>query len=92
MHVSVSLKQLRTNPREYVRLLNAGYEVAITEHRKVMARAQNATPAPQKGNGAGVLKAIKSLPKIDTPYPDMDTVELIKKTREEGFKAKQQRR
>lgn len=89
MKATVSLKQLRTDPRHYIRLLNSGYEVSITEHRKPLTTAVQNTPP--KGNITEILKIIKSLPKIETPYPNMDTVELIKKTRAEVYEQKYQK-
>jgi antitoxin (DNA-binding transcriptional repressor) of toxin-antitoxin stability system len=86
---TVTLKQLRTDPREYVRLLNNGYEISITEHRKPLARAvQPAASKVKRGNVADVLKTMRELPPIETPYPEMDTVELIKQTRIKGYEAK----
>lgn len=90
MKTSVTLKQLRTNPHEYIRLLNSGYEVDITEHRKTIARSvqPKKTSKPQKGDVRSFLETIKKLPPLATPHPDMDTVDLIKKTRLEGYEAK----
>ena len=87
MQATISLKQLRTDPREYVRLLNSGYEVVITEHRKTLVSAARPQKSfrQKKGNAQAVLDAIASLPPIKTPYPDMDTLDLIKKTRVEGY-------
>lgn len=89
---TVSLKQLRTNPREYIRLINSGQVVAITEHNKTIANTRPAKPTQiQEGNIHEILKAIKSLPPIKTPYPNEDTVELIKRTRLEGYEEKLQK-
>ena len=90
MNATISLKQLRTDPREYIRLLKSGYSVAITEHRKELVRTlvEGEVRTPQRGNGMAILATINALPDIETPYPDIDTVELIKKTRLEGYEKK----
>ena len=90
MKATISLKQLRNDPREYVRLLNSGYEVEITEHRRTIAKAvqPKSKPKPERGNITEILKVIDSLPAIKTPYPEMDTVELIKKTKLEYLEHK----
>ncbi len=94
MKATISLKKLRTDPREYVRLINSGYEVEITEHRKTLTKAVRTKDLsqPKKGNGEAILKAIKELPHIKTPYPEMDTVDLIKKTRLEAYEEDYRRR
>ncbi len=89
MKASISLKQLRTDPREYVRLLNGGYEVEITEHRKTIAKArQPKPPKHRKGNVDEVLRAIDALPPIKTPFPNEDTVKLLKRTKLEYLEKK----
>ena len=90
MKATVSLKQLRTDPREYIRLLNSGYEVEITEHRKPLVNsAIHAITKPLKrGDGHALLEHIKNMPKIKTPFPDEDTVELMKRTRLEYLEKK----
>lgn len=90
MKATISLKQLRTDPREYIRLLNSGYEVTITEHRRELARAK-AKPGlktAKRGDGKALLEHIKTMPKIKTPFPDEDTVELAKRTRLEYLERK----
>jgi antitoxin (DNA-binding transcriptional repressor) of toxin-antitoxin stability system len=82
MKATVSLKQLRTDPREYVRLLNAGYEVSITEHRRVLVSAAQPTAnKPRQGDGRAIIELIRSLPKITVLDPDLDTVEAVKKAK-----------
>ncbi len=75
MHASISLKQLRTDPRRLVQLLNNGYEVDITDHRQTLASAQPSrkTKRPVPGDPAYVLEAIKNLPPLTQPAPDKDT-------------------
>jgi antitoxin (DNA-binding transcriptional repressor) of toxin-antitoxin stability system len=93
MKTTVSLKQLRSDPREYVRLLNSGYEIDITEHRKTIAKSiqpQQRSKLP-KGNAEEILQVIKNLSPIKTPFPEVDTVELIKQTRLKGFEEKRSR-
>lgn len=83
MKATISLKQLRTDPREYVRLLNSGQEVSITEHRRIIARAiqpKNSAKA-KKGNIDAVLKAIDELRPIKVLDPNLDTVEAVKKAK-----------
>ena len=90
MKATISLKQLRTDPREYVRLLNSGQEVSITEHRRTIARAVQPknNSKTKKGNIDAVLKAIDDLPPIKTPFPDEDTVALVKRTKLEHLEQK----
>jgi antitoxin (DNA-binding transcriptional repressor) of toxin-antitoxin stability system len=90
MKTTISLKQLRNDPREYIRLLNSGYEIDITEHRKTIAKSiqPNQKSKIQKGNAEEILRVIKNLPSIKTPFPKVDTVELIKQTRSRGYEEK----
>ena len=90
MKTTVSLKSLRTDPRGFVNLLNQGYEVAITEHRRKLASANTppgASPA-QKGTVAEILKVIESLPKIKMLDPELDTVRALKKAKLEYLEKK----
>jgi hypothetical protein len=97
MKATISLKQLRTDPEAITRLLNNGYQVDITKHRKPLATAlppRKHTPKPEPDHTvANLLKTINSLPPLEngTPYPDMGTVELIKQTRMEGYEAKRRK-
>ncbi len=89
MKMTVSLKQLRTDPREYVRLLNSGYEVEITEHNKTIAKAvQPEPPKLNQGDINEILRVIDAFPPIKTPFPDEDTVKLIKRTKREYLERK----
>lgn len=90
MKATISLKQLRTDPREYIRLLNSGYEVAITEHRQelVRATAEPQTNTPRRGDGQALLKHIQTMPKVKTPFPAEDTVQLMKRTRRDYLERK----
>lgn len=87
---SVSLKSLRTDPRGFVDLLNQGYEVTITEHRRVLANAQGLATkvSPRKGDAQALLDYLKSRPKVKTPFPNEDTVKLMKRTRLEYLERK----
>lgn len=93
MKATVSLKQLRTDPREYVRLLNSGYEVEITEHRKPITKSVRPkdTSLPEKGNAQEILRVIKSLPPIKVLDPELDTVSATKKAKTEYLEQKYQR-
>lgn len=90
MKATISLKQLRTDPREYVRLLNSGYEVEITEHRKPIAKAVQPKDSskPGKGDAKAVLEAIKALPRIKDPAPNIDTPTRLKQIKDEYFAKK----
>lgn len=94
MKTTISLKQLRNDPREYIRLLNSGYEIDITEHRKTIAKSINPNQESKllKGNAEKIIEVIKSLPSIKTPFPEIDTVELIKQTRLSGYEEKHEGR
>ncbi len=85
MKATISLKQLRTDPREYVRLINGGYEVSITEHRRTIATAgQTKNPdKPQPGNIKEILRTIRDLPPIKVLDPTLDTVAAVKKAKGE---------
>jgi hypothetical protein len=87
MKASISLKQLRTDPREYVRLLNSGYEVSITEHRKTIATAK----MPQKkqySNVQAILDTIQESPPIRVLDPNLDTVTAIKEAKDDRLREK----
>ena len=82
MKATISLKQLRIDPREYVRLLNSGFEVSITEHRRTIARAvQPKSTNFRTGNINEILRVINSLPPIKVLDPELDTVSAIKKSK-----------
>jgi antitoxin (DNA-binding transcriptional repressor) of toxin-antitoxin stability system len=82
MKATISLKQLRIDPREYVRLLNSGFEVSITEHRRTIARAVQPKPTSLRtGNINEILRVINSLPPIKVLDPELDTVSAIKKSK-----------
>ena len=90
MKATISLKQLRTDPREYIRLLNSGREISITEHRRIIAksvRPKNSSET-KKGNVDAVLKAIDELPPIKILDPNLDTVEAVKKAKLAYFEQK----
>jgi hypothetical protein len=90
---TVSLKQLRTNPREFTRLLNSGYEVAITEHRKTLASAVDpqANGKPKPGDAREILRVIQSMPPIIILDPELDTVTAIKQAKTAYLQEKQHR-
>jgi antitoxin (DNA-binding transcriptional repressor) of toxin-antitoxin stability system len=83
MKSTISLKQLRTDPRAFVDLLNRGQEVIITEHRRPLARAKSPKPAkkPTPGSAADLLDYLNSRPPVKTPFPEEDTVALVKRTK-----------
>ena len=93
MKATMSLKQLRTDPREYIRLLKSGYEVEITEHRKpvVTAVQPEGQAKPARGNLAEILRIIESLPPIKVLDPELDTVAAGKKAKAEYWDEKYQR-
>lgn len=90
MKAVMSLKQLRTDPREYIRLLKSGYDVTITEHRRslVSAAASPNSTVKKRGDGAEILRVIDALPEIKAPFPKEDTVALMKRTRLEYLEKK----
>jgi antitoxin (DNA-binding transcriptional repressor) of toxin-antitoxin stability system len=88
MKATVSLKQLRNDPREYVRLLTSGYEVEITEHRKTIATAIQPPGNAERGNVTAVLEAIKALPAIKDPDPGVDTPTRLKQIKSEHLAKK----
>jgi|SRR5665647_765413 len=91
MQATVSLKQLRRDPRHYVSLLNRGYEVSITDHRKTLAVTQTRQDNQYKrGTVGAVLEGIKNLPPLDGPVPDMhlSTKDAMDKARLEGYEEK----
>lgn len=63
MKATMSLKQLRTNPRAFTQLINSGYSVSITEHRKVLATAEP-TKNKATSNIAEFLAFIDKFPAI----------------------------
>jgi len=88
MKATMSLRELRTDPRKYIRLLNEGYEVDITEHRKTVATAK--TPdTKRQGSYQAIMKAVNDLPADrPTPYPEMDTPAYVKKIKSEYLEKK----
>ncbi len=90
METTISLKTLRTNPRRLVDLLNSGYEVSITEHRRELSRAKPAIrkKAVERGNARALVEYLKTMPKVKTPFPEEDTVALMKRTRLEYLERK----
>jgi hypothetical protein len=71
-------------------LLNSGYKVTITEHRRslVSAAASSKPKSSKRGDGRALLEHIKNMPKTKTPFPNEDTVKLIKRTRLEYLERK----
>ena len=93
MKATISLKQLRTNPRAYVRLLTSGYEVEITEHRKTLVKASQTAESgtPKPGDVGEILRVIRSLPKLEILDPKLDTVSAVRKAKADYLSAKQER-
>lgn len=90
MKASISLKQLRTDPREFLNLINSGYEVAVTEHRRIVADMKSTRPATT--NLGAIMEAIKALPPVRALDPELDTVEALKKAKDYHFANKYGRR
>jgi hypothetical protein len=91
MKATISLKQLRTDPEALTRLLNNGYQVDITKHRKPLTTAYPPLRAkrPEKGNTEEILKLIRTLPRthmLDDHEPD--TVKAMKKAKAEYMERK----
>lgn len=94
MTATISLKQLRTDPRRLVQLLNNGYEISITDHRQTLTTAHSGaqlSKSRQPGDIDYILETIESLPPVTPIYPEMGTVELVNKLRLEAYEAKRQR-
>lgn len=90
MNVIVTLKQLRRDPREYIRLLKGGYEVEITEHRKTIVKAIQSPNSPSQTTGdvATLLHAIEKAPILSLVDPKLDTVAAVKKARRQQVQRK----
>ncbi len=84
MNATISLKQLRTDPRKFIRLLISGHSVDITEHRKVLISAK-ADKQPSESNYDAILAAIEALPPIHDPAPEVDTPTRMKQIKDEHF-------
>lgn len=92
MHAIITLKQLRNDPREYIRLLKNGYEVDITEHRKTIVRAVQSPSAKIKiaGGVQNLLRVIESMSPMEVVDKGLDTVEAVKKAKREHLQKKYQ--
>lgn len=90
MNAIITLKQLRNNPREYIRLLKSGYEVEITEHRKTIVRAVQSASSGVKGAGhiQSILRAIDGMPALQLVDGKLDTVDAVKKVKQEYLQKK----
>lgn len=90
MNAIVTLKQLRNDPREYVRLLKSGYEVDITEHRKTIVRAIQSPSDKTKSAGdvRSLLRVIESMAPLELIDKELDTVEAVKKAKRENLQKK----
>lgn len=91
MNATITLKQLRNDPREYIRLLKSGYEVDITEHRKTIVRAIQSPDDRAEGIGTvrSLLQAIESMPSLEL-VDKLDTVDAVKKAKREQLQEKYQ--
>lgn len=92
MNAIITLKQLRNDPREYIRLLKNGYEVDITEHRKTIVRAVQ-SPSDKTKTAGGVqslLRVIESMSPIEVVDKELDTIEAVKKAKREHLQKKYQ--
>jgi antitoxin (DNA-binding transcriptional repressor) of toxin-antitoxin stability system len=92
MNAIITLKQLRNDPREYIRLLKNGYEVDITEHRKTIVRAVQSPNDKTRTAGSvqNLLGVIESMPPIKLVDKELETVEAIKKAKREHLQNKYQ--
>lgn len=92
MNAIITLKQLRNDPREYIRLLKNGYEVDITEHRKTIVRSVQSPSDKTKpvGSVQNLLRVIESMPPIEVVDKKLDTVEAVKKAKREHLQKKYQ--
>jgi|GEM_PF-2480565 len=90
MNAIITLKQLRNDPREYIRLLKNGYEVEITEHRKTIVRAVQSPGIKRDkvGEASDLLHTIESMPPLELVDKELDTVEAIKKAKREHLQKK----
>ena len=92
MNVIITLKQLRNDPREYIRLLKNGYEVDITDHRKTIVRAVQSPSDKTKAAGdvQSLLRVIESMSPIEVVDKELGTVEAVKKAKREHLQKKYQ--
>ena len=92
MNAIITLKQLRNDPREYVRLLKSGYEVDITEHRKTIVRAVQSPSDKTKSAGdvQSLLGVIEGMPSMELVDKELSTVEAVKKAKHEHLQKKYQ--
>lgn len=90
METTISLKSLRTDPRHFLNLIIQGKKVIVTEHRRPIVRVSSDNNDSQipRGNGQAILDYIQAMPKIKTPFPEEDTVTLMKRTRLEYLERK----
>lgn len=90
MNAIITLKQLRNDPREYIRLLKNGYEVEITEHRKTIVRAvQSSSSKTEKvGEVSNLLHVIESMPALELVDKKLDTAQAVKKAKREYLQKK----
>lgn len=90
MNAIITLKQLRNDPREYIRLLKSGYEVGITEHRKTIVRAVQSPSDKTKNAGdvRSLLGVIESMSPLELVDKDLGTVEAVKKAKREHLQKK----
>ncbi len=90
MNAIITLKQLRNDPREYIRLLKNGYEVDITEHRKTIVRAVQSPSDKTRtaGDVQSLLRVIESMSPVVLVDKELDTVEAVKKMKREHLQKK----
>jgi antitoxin (DNA-binding transcriptional repressor) of toxin-antitoxin stability system len=92
MNATITLKQLRNDPRDYIRLLKSGYEVEITEHRKTIVRAVQSPNDTTKSahDIRSLLRVIESTAPLQLVNKDLGTVEAIKEAKLEHLQKKYQ--
>ena len=90
MHTTISLKQLRHDPREYIRLLKRGYEVAITEHRTTIVTAVQAKNENTKSAGdiQQILEIIETTPPLTLVDQQLDTISAVKQAKRDYLQRK----
>jgi antitoxin (DNA-binding transcriptional repressor) of toxin-antitoxin stability system len=92
MNATITLKQLRNDPRDYIRLLKSGYEVEITEHRKTIVRAvQSPNDATKSAHDIrSLLHMIENTAPLQLTNKTLSTVEAIKEAKLEHLQKKYQ--
>lgn len=88
MNPNLSLKELRADPRQLVRLINNGYSVDITGHRRVLARTKPILPNGGQGNAGYVISVIKGLEAMRLTDASVDTTKALRLGKTNALKHK----